>query len=425
MALRLLKAGRRERFFSWISTLSICGIAIGVAALISVLSVIDGFESQLRERFLAANAHILIYRYPAGLSNWHKWQEDILSHFGSQLSGVSPFVHFDTMARHNSLIHGMTVRGIDPAARENVQPLKQIIYPPDALQKIADEVRLRREQPEAIIHTPAIVIGKGFASLLEAKVGDTIELVWPDLPDSQHPALETTEGLPETRLKAFQVVGIYDSGLSHYDNKLGIMSLPSAQELFSMGEIVTGLEIGLHKPDQSGPLVRAISQKYNYRITVKDWKTYNNGLFEAIRTEKAIISIIVALVAFVAGFNILTTLFVSVTQREKEIALLKALGARRSVILSLFLKQSALMGFIGGLSGIFLAALIGKVIENTSLGELPEIYLIHRLPVSYDPITYLTVALSGLAIALISGMYPAYAATRVSPSEGLTARRRD
>lgn len=414
MAVRFLKAGRRNRFFSWISTLSICGISIGVAALISVISVIEGFEDQLRERFLAANAHVLLYRFPAGLSNWEKWRDDIQKNFDSQLKGISPFVHFDTMARNGSLIHGMTIRGIDPAARESVQSLQNIVKPLSSLSLID-----RHHQDSNII------IGKGLADQMGAKVGGTIELVWPKLPNVHDADMEEEAVIPETRLKPFKIVGIYDSGLSHYDNKIGIMSIASAQNLFSMGSVVTGLELGLKKPDLSSQIVRELNSKYHYRLTVKDWKTYNNSLFEAIRTQKNIISLIVALVAFVAGFNILTTLFVSVTQREKEIALLKALGTRRSVILAIFLKQSALMGLIGGIMGSILAVCVGQMIENTSLGALPEIYLIQQLPVGYDPIIYLAVALSGCAIATLSGVYPAWAATRVSPCDGLSVRRRE
>lgn len=406
IASRYLKASKENRFFSWISILSIVGISIGVCAMIVVLSVINGFESELRDRFLAANAHILAYRYPAGLRDYPRWEEEFEKKFGEDITGVSPFVHADTMGKKDNLIHAFLIKGIDPRKRAKVQDLSSIIRPKsalDELQKEVDNVKNGKPIPEA----PAIIIGRRLALLIDAKVGDIIQLIAPEAKTSD----------PYGNMKKYTVVGLYDSGLQHYDNKLGLMSVPAAQILFNMGDIVTGLEIGLKKPDDSKDV--ALRMQDQFQISIKEWQSYNKNIFEAMKTEKGVISLIVALVAFVASFNILTTLFVSVTQKHRAIAILKALGATNQQVLSIFLKQSLLIGGIGGLLGMIFAVTIAKIIEVVPIVDLPDIYLLAKLPVKYQWEVYLSVSLCGLLIAAVAGIYPAITATRVDPIDGL------
>ena len=411
VAMRYLKTNRENRFFSWIAFLSIIGIAIGVAAMIVVLSVINGFESELRSRFLAANAHILAYRFPAGLKNPDLWQKTIEEKFGKYISGVAPFVHFDTMGRKDYIIHAMLIKGVAPEKRKHVQDLGNIIRPKTALNSLQAEIQLS-EDGLSLPKVPSIIIGKGLASIMQVNVGDTIELISPKMESDN----------PFGQLKPFKVVGLYDSGLQHYDNKLGILSIPAAQELFNMGDIVTGIEIGLKNPNNSPEIAGLMSQEF--QISIKEWQSYNRNIFEAMRNERTVIGLIVALVAFVASFNILTTLFVSVTQKQRDIAVLKALGATNGQVLVLFIKQSTFIGTIGGILGVLLALFLAKVLETIPFIRLPDIYLLSNLPVSYDWRVYLGVTLSGIGIATVAGIYPAITATRVSPTDGLREGRR-
>lgn len=411
IALRYLKTNRQNRFFSWIAALSIIGIAIGVAAMIVVLSVINGFESELRDRFLAANAHILAYRFPAGLKHHKKWEQSILKHYSDDITGVAPFVHSDTMGRKDYIIHAVLVKGVHPQQRLKVQNLQGIIRPNSSLQLLQKEIDLI-DQGGQLEQPASIIIGVGLASAMQAEIGDTIELISPKIGEDD----------PFGEMQKFRVVGFYDSGLQHYDNKLAILSIPSAQKLFNMGDIVTGIEIGLKKPERSKEIAALMSERFS--VSIKEWQSYNRKIFEAMQNEKTVIGFIVALVAFVASFNILTTLFISVTQKQRDIAVLRALGANAKQIMFLFIKQSTFIGLLGGAFGIILAFALSKLIEKVPFIKLPDIYLLATLPVSYEWKVYLSVTFSGVAIATIAGLYPAWSATRITPTEGLREGRR-
>jgi lipoprotein-releasing system permease protein len=408
IALRYLKTSRENRFFSWIATLSVVGIAIGIAAMIVVLSVINGFEDELRNRFLAANAHILAYRFPAGLQDHSRWETLITKDFAKDVKGVSPFVHSETMVRKGAMLHAMLVKGIDPKRRESVQSVDSVVRPSSSLLELQKEIE-EGDSPEIKNSPHGIIVGVGLLTLLQAKIGDIIELISP------------TNGDPLGQFRKFRVVGVYDSGLQHYDNQLGIMSVPAAQELFHMGDVVTGIEIGLFRPNESVEVANAMTGKYS--LSIKQWQSYNSSIFEAMQNERVVIGLIVWLVALVAGFNILTTLFVSVNQKQRDISVLKALGASNGQILALFLKQSMYIGVVGTISGVCLAYLIGNLLEHYQFIKLPEVYLLANLPVAYDWKVYLGVSLAGLFICAIAGLYPAWAATRVTPTEGLTGIR--
>lgn len=403
VAFRYLQSSRENRYFSWITLLSLTGLAIGVAALIVVLSVINGFEFELRNRFLQANAHIMAYRYPAGMVNPEKWASMIQKDFHEVVRGTSPFIHYETMAKHGGIMQGVLVRGIFPRQRENVQSLHGLIFPPEALDKLQaeiDDAASGKPEPEV----PSIIIGKGLLGIFNAKVGDTIHLIAPS----------------ENRfsdMKRFKVIGTYNSGLKHYDNRLIAMSLTAAAQFFNMGETVTGLEIGLNDPDLSPAVARQMEEKYN--LSFREWQTHNKPLIDAMERERVVIALIVAMVVLVAGFNILSTVFVSVSQRQRDISILKALGAHNRQIIGLFLVQSLSIGFGGSILGVIMAGGISYVLETYPFIDLPEPYFLTSLPVHYSPSVYGGVSACAILICLIAGLYPAFVASRVIPTEGI------
>jgi len=406
-ALRFLRTHREHSSLSWITSLSIAGIAIGVATMIVVLSVINGFESELRNRFLAANAHVLMYRFPSGLKDVDHWEKNVKKFIGSELTGISPFIHAETMGRKEGLIHAVLVKGIDPVKRQSVQDLKNIIRPVTALDRLEDEMLLVG-QGKSLPEIPSIILGIRLLEVMNAKVGDVVELIAPRSDNSEDPLGE---------VQKFKVVGVYDSGLQHYDVKLAILSIPASQRLFGMGQIVTGIELGLKDPNKSQEIAKKLDEHYN--LSVKEWQSYNHNIFEAMKTERILIAFMVALIAFVASFNILTTLFVSVTHKQREISLLKALGTPNRHVLRIFLKQGSFLGLFGGIIGIFLALILGYIIENYRIIDLPDIYLLAKLPVQYDWRVYAGVAGAGVLIASLAGLYPAWVATNVTPTQGL------
>ncbi len=400
VAQRYLKISRRDLFFTWISVLSIVGIAIGVAAMIIVLSVINGFEEELRNRFLAANAHVLAYRFPSGIENYDGWANKITRDFKDEVKGVSPFVHYETMARSDSSMHSILMRGIHPQKREKVQSLAGLIEPAHALDLLQKEMAQPRDNPQ-------IIVGKGLLQLLGGKVGGQVQLISPHKESF-------------SQYKNFKVVGVYNSGLKHYDNRVGIVNLHTAQQFFGMGKRVTGIEIGLHSPSDSRIIASRMSA--TYALSIKEWQSFNRPLFEAMKQERAVISVIVALVALVAIFNIFTTLFVSVSQKLRDISILKSLGATNRQINAIFLKQGCLIGLVGSFFGVVAALLASAFLRRYKIIDLPDIYLLAELPVRFDLRVYLAVCCVSILCCLIAGLYPAQTATRTSPLEILRSR---
>ena len=398
IATRYLKSNRENRFFSWITILSVMGLAIGVTALIVVLSVINGFEVELRRQFLHANAHIMAYRYPQGVDKPEQWIKVIQKDFKDTVKAVSPFVHYETMAKSNSTMRAVLVRGIVPKLRESVQSAKGLVVPFSALDALQAEVDSGKAS-----ELPPVVIGSGLMTILDTKVGESIELISP-----------TSGRFSET--KKFKIVGVYGSGLKHYDNKLIVMSLPAAKSFFNMGKLVTGLEIGLYDPDHSETVTDAMDKKYN--LSFREWQTYNQPLFDALQRERTVISIIVAFVVIVAAFNILTTIFVSVSQKQRDISIMKALGASNQQVLKLFVSQGIAIGLIGSAIGAGLALLLSWVLETYPIMELPDPYFLKSLPVNYDPLIYLAICGSAVVICIFASLYPAYLASKVTPTDG-------
>lgn len=402
IALRYLSSSRENRFFSWITFLSITGMAIGVAALIVVLSVINGFEHELRSRFLHANAHIMAYRYPAGMVEPEKWASIIRKDFKDEVKGISPFIHYESMIKHGSIMQGVLVRGISPRKREKVQSLGRLVQPPGALDKLQAEIDLVADG-EALPAAPGLILGSGMIKIIDAKIGDTVYMVSPD-----------TGGSPE--LAPFTIIGTYHSGLKHYDNRLAALSIVSAGRFFKMGEVVTGLEIGLHDDADSIEVEKQMRDKYN--LTFREWQSFNRPLFEAMEKERVMIAVIVAMVVLVAAFNILTTVFVSVSQKQKDISILKAIGASNRQIIRLFLNQGVYIGVIGGAVGGVLALIISWLLQTYNFIDLPDPYFLKQLPVHYSPLVYISVIASAVVLCIVAGLYPAIIAARVNPGDG-------
>jgi lipoprotein-releasing system permease protein len=399
IALRYLIASRSNRYLTWMTVLSIAGISIGIASMINVLSVINGFEKELRDRFLAANAHILAFQYPSGIDDPEAWTKLIKEDFPTELTGVSPFVHSETMATKDGLMHNILVRGIHPKMRRRVQDLTPWIKPSSALKDIEQSF----DQGDKYIGSRPIILGSGLLSILQSRVGETVKLVAP-------------EGSSLGEFKEFKVVGVYDSGLKHYDNKIGIMALNDAQRFFRMKQRVHGLEIGLKRPTDSKSIAEKMARKYS--LTIKEWLSFNKQMFEAMEMERAVIALIVALVAFVASFNILTTLFITVTQKQRSISVLKALGASNKQIQAIFITQGFLIGIVGGTFGMIIAFGISKFLETFEVVNLPDLYLLARLPIVYDLSVYVTVAIVGCLICVLAGVYPAWVASRINIVDG-------
>lgn len=404
VAVRYLKTSKENRFFSWITFLSMGGVSLGVAALIVVLSVIDGFEFELRNLFMRANAHIMAFKYPGGLTKPDKWEEAILKAFKKDITSISPFIHYETMVKNGSLVQNALIRGMNPLKREKVQTLKDVVSPYKSLEYLQKEV-LQNSKNQTLPVVPSVVLGSGLLSLLDAKIGDTVKLI------------SASKDLKHTKLSPFKVVGVYNSGLKHYDNKIIFMSLPVARKFFNMDKnTVTGLEIGLKDANKSTELAKQMKEKYN--ISFREWKSFNRPIFEAMKTEKTMISLLVAIVMIVATFNILTTIFISVSEKQKDISVLRSIGATQNQIIGIFLYQGALIGVIGSIAGSILALIISVFLENVPILDLPDPYFLKNLPVYYSPMVYISVCSFSVFMCIIAGLYPAWVGSKVKPAAG-------
>ena len=404
LAARYMKAGQQNRFFSWITILSTVGIAIGAASLIVVLSVVNGFDAELRKRFMPANAHIMAFRFPGGMEKPDVWAKQIKTDFGDDIKGISPFIHYETMIKNKSIMHGVLIRGIRPLEREEVQSIREFVSPPTAMDTLQSEVEAIANGA-TVPEVPSIIVGAGLLHIISAKVGDVVQLISPQQNNN-------------SEIKSFKIIATYNSGLKHYDNRLTIMSLPTAQSFFYRDGLVTGLEIGLHKPMESIEIKTAMENKY--RLTFRQWQSFNSHLFETMKKERALIGVIVGMVGLVAGLNILTTIFVSVTQKQKDISVLKAIGASNKQIVQLFINQGIYIGLVGSALGGLLAIVISWWLEVylPRFMELPDPYLLKTLPINYDPLVYAYVIAGAIGLCLVAGIYPARMAAKVLPSEG-------
>ncbi|MCY4380059.1 MAG: ABC transporter permease [Proteobacteria bacterium] len=407
IARRYVFSQGRHHFFSFISLLTMVGVSLGTASMIVVLSIINGFETELRDRFLAANAHLLMFDQQ-GMTNYAKAAKLTSGTLGDEaITGLSPFIHHQTMVKHaTGGLSSAIVRGIHPSKRMLVQPYEHLITPRESLDVLEREVLYYDPNSEL-----GVILGVGLARLLDVKVGDEVQFLAP----------RREVGLLGL-YQHYRVVGIYDSGLSHYDDKLAIMSIPGAQILFDMAGKVTGIEIGLVEPWLSFAKENQLHKKFGHDIQIANWQEYNESLFEAIQYERVLIGLLVALVALVSGCNILTTLFVSVFQKERDISLIRSLGSTKKQVMWIFLNQGFYMGVVGSVVGCVLAFILARLLETYQIISLPDVYMLARLPVEYNPKVYLLTSLASIAVATLAGTLPALASIKQDISLSLKSR---
>lgn len=399
VAKKYLVSKGEKHFFSWITRLSIAGVVIGVAALIVVLAVVVGFEKEFRDRFLAANAHVLIFNYPKGISDYKSTAQDLKKAAPEEIKGISPFVHFETLAVANDGTHAALVRGILPKSREQIQSLKRYITP------FKPFLEMEETTINGASSAPAVV-GKGLLRNLGLKVGDSFNIVG-------------VAGESFGSESSFEVVGVYDSGFSYYDDKLLLVSLTSARNLFGYQKQVTGLEVGLHRPNSARQVAQTLSPLVGAKVT--PWQNFNKKMFDNLVRERSVIMFIVFLVCIVASFNVLTALFIAVTLKQKDVSILKAIGATSRDILKIFLKQGMYIGVAGTTIGLLLGLFLCYLLQNFKIVDLPEEYLVETLPVVLVWDYFALICLSSIFICTLAGIYPARVASRMAPVDGFRA----
>ncbi len=402
VAVRYLRSGRRSTFVTLLSTISVAGVALGVGALVTVLAVMNGFESEIQSRIAGTDAHVVILgATSSGIADHAALVERIRR--DPDVLGVAPFTYVKAMAFRQGYTEGMIVKGVDLAAERSVTTVGRNIRPP------LDSIPLRTAGGR-----PGIVLGSELAAHLDARVGD--EVLVATLTGDPGSALGFAP-----RLKAFRLVGVFQSGLYTYDSSLGFVAIPAAQEFFGLGSAVTGIEVRLRDmfaaPEVGARLVGTLGVK---GLRSNDWIELNRNLFTWMKLEKAVMFVILALVVLVAAFNIVSTLFMVVLEKRRDIGVLKSLGARDGTVLRVFLYQGLLIGGLGAALGLAAGGLLIAVLQRYPFVRLPgDVYFIERLPVRPEAGDFVLVVAAALALCLAAALYPAWRASLLDPVEAI------
>lgn len=398
---RFLKLKKKQAFISLISLLSILGVMVGVMALIIVIAVMTGFESDLKSRILGVESHIILMRYGGEFSEYTRTIEYLKKMDG--IEAATPFVYSQGMVRSSSSISGAVIRGIDP------ETASQVIKALD--EKILQRLSQQNSTPEDH-STPKIILGKELANHLRVIRGDSVYLISP------RGMISPMGHLPS--MKRFEVAGFFESGMYEYDGSLAYIHLKDAQKILHMGENVTGIEIRVHNIYDAKRIADNIVKELGFPFWAKDWMQMNQNLFSALKLEKTVMFIILVLIVLVAAFNIASTLIMMVMEKTKDIAILKAMGATDRSIRKIFVLNGMAIGCIGTSLGVLFGYILCMLLKKYKFIELPaDVYYISTLPVKLQWGDVMVIACSALIICFVATLYPARKASKLNPVEAI------
>jgi lipoprotein-releasing system permease protein len=404
IGLRYTRAKKRNHFISFISLTSMCGIALGVAALIVVLSVMNGFQKELRTRILGVASHVQLSGANGELAGWQKVAEQAARQ--PSVVAAAPYVSAQGMLSFDQTVRGVLVRGVQPEMEE----------------KVADFNRHMRGSGMQVLKPGefGIVLGGELARALQVFIGDKVTLIAPQ-------GLVTPAAILP-RLKQFKVVGIFEVGMYEYDSGLALIHMADAQVLYRMEDRVSGVRLKIDDLFQAPRVSRELLRFVDADVAISDWTRSHANFFRAVQIEKNVMFIILLLIVAVAAFNIVSTLVMAVTDKESDIAILRTLGASPRSIMQVFIVQGALIGAIGlllGVAGGIVLALnvdvvvpfIEKLIGTQFLAK--EVYYISELPSDLQWRDVATISSVSFVLTLLATLYPSWRASRVNPAEAL------
>ena len=404
VGLRYTRAKRRNHFISFISLLSILGIALGVTALITVMAVMNGFEKELRERILGAASHATVTLYEEPMKDWQKLATAAVEH--PEIEGAAPYVEGQVMVVKGKQVTGIVVRGVLPDREPDVSDIDRSMVAGDFDGLSAGSFE--------------IILGGALADYLGAEVGDKITVITPE-------ASFTPVGvLP--RMKRFTVRGIFEIGMFEFDRNFAILHADDASTLFKLDSGYTGVRLRLQDMFAARQVARDLAEQVGEDYWVSDWTHRHANFFRAVKTEKTVMFVILALIVAVAAFNIVSTLVMVVTDKQSAIAIMRTMGASPRSIMLVFLIQGALIGFIGTVLGVLggvalasnvetLVPWIERLFQTRFLD--PSVYYISVLPSELDYMDVWRVAALAVVLTLLATLYPAWRAARTEPAEAL------
>jgi lipoprotein-releasing system permease protein len=407
VGLRYTRARRgsgRNGFVSFIALISMAGIALGVAALIVVLSVMNGFQEELRNRILSVASHIEIRGLDHGLADWQAVAT--AAQANPSVVAAAPYVLGQAMLSAGEVNRGALIRGIDPAREDTVADIGRHMK----------SGALANLKPGEF----GIVLGAELARALGLRVGDSVVAITPQ-------GTVTPAGtLP--RIKNFRVVGIFEVGMFEFDSGLALIDLADAQKLYRTGDAVTGVRLKLDDMFAAPAVARELLPTLRVDAEVRDWTRDHANFFRAVAIEKRVMFIILTLIVAVAAFNIVSAQVMVVTDKQADIAILRTLGASPSSILAIFIVQGALVGMLGTLVGVVGGILLALNIETVvpfiehlfGIQFLDKsVYYISELPSDLQRGDITLIALIALGLALLATLYPSWSAARVNPADAL------
>ena len=405
IGLRYTRAKRRNHFISFISLISLLGITLGMTALITVMSVMNGFQKEVRTRILGVASHVQVSGIDGTLTNWPQVAHETTNH--PQVESAAPYVGAQGMVSVGQVVRGVMVRGILPALEDKVADL--------------DRMMVNGKLDELVPGEFGIVVGTELARTLGVSRGDKIVLISPQ-------GQVTPAGILP-RLKQFTVTGIFEAGHFEYDSSLVLIHIVDAQKLYRMeNDQVSGVRLKLRDLFLAPQVVRELVPLISQDIHITDWTRQHANYFRAIQIEKRMLSLILALIIAVAAFNIVSTLVMAVTDKQPDIAILRTLGASPRSIMKIFIVQGTLIGVFGTLlgviGGVFLAynvsdviALVERLFSVQFLSR--EVYYISEIPSDPQMADIVTVATVSFLLTLLATIYPSYRASKVNPAEAL------
>ena len=420
LALRHLRSGN-ERFLGVVSAISVVGTLVGVALFIAVLAVMTGFEVDLREKILGANAHVVVMKYgPEGMV-----ADDALLTRLASFDGVEtamPFTYAEVILRSRRGSTGAILKGVDPAITARVPevagtlnlglqgPLGDESAVIAAWDALAQPIPPFGTDGEPL---PGIILGDELAEQLSVLPGDDVQVVDP-IGDGVGML-----GAPLPRFRMFRVLGTFHSGMYEYDTKWSYVPIREAQAFFGMADRVVGVEVRVADVDGAAGVSAAIQDALGYPYFSRHWMQLNEALFRALALEKVVMSLILGMIVVVAGLLIVSNLYTLVLSRRREIAILKAMGASDALVRRVFLLVGMVIGMLGVSGGVALGLALCWGLDVYEYPLETDVYFVSSLPVIVQPRDVVVVAVSALAIAFLSAVYPAHRAAGVDPVDGL------
>jgi len=404
VGLRYTRAKRRNHFISFISLASMLGVALGITALITVLSVMNGFEQELRTRILSMTSHLVVTGPGGKLADWPDLVARLEGH--PQILGAAPYIQGQAMLVNGGLVSGALVRGVLPAEEPRVSEIGAHMTAGALDDLVPGEFR--------------IILGSELASALGVGRGDRVVLITPK-------ATVTPAGILP-KLRRFTVAGIFEVGMYEYDRNTAIVHIEDAARLFRLGKAVSGVRLKVADLFAAPRLNRQLSAELGRGYWVTDWTQQHANFFRAIRTEKTMMFIILMLIVGVAAFNIVSTLVMVVTDKRADIAILRTLGLTPGRVMAVFMIQGAVIGLagtaLGVMGGISLALNVETLVP--ALEQLighkflsPDVYYISELPSELELTDVIRISVAAFSLTLLATIYPAWRAARTQPAEAL------